>query len=335
MNIMECTNIAVVAIDKFFLSAFDENDRRILKELGWSGNLLGEVATPEKVLQRVHGCSVAITSWDSLPFNANILSDAPELGLICHAAGSVKPIICPEVWKRKIKVTSAAAAIAKGVGEHSLGLMLSAMKNCYVLNNAMKNNLPLDNEKARILETYGITVGVVGCGLTGRHFIQLLRMFDITILVSDPFISASEIQNLGATKVELSDLMVQSDVVALHAPRLDSTRHLINKDNIKLLKDHAVIVNTASGWLIDEEALVAELKRRPIIAALDVTFPEPPSSDSDLRKLPNVILTPHIAGVAANNRRRIGHLVVEEIKRFIGNKSQLYQVTEADLAQIA
>jgi phosphoglycerate dehydrogenase-like enzyme len=328
-------DIAVLAVDKFFLSSFDENDRRTLKELGWDGTLFGDTASPEKIVHLISECKVAITSWESLQFNGHLLSQAPNMRLICHAAGSIRPIVCPEIWQKKIKVTSASAAIAKGVGEHSLGLMLSAMKNCYALDRGMKNNLPLDKDRARILETYGITVGVVGCGLTGRHFIRLLQMFDVSVLVSDPFLSDSEAKTLGVTKTELNDLMAKSDVVALHAPRIDSTRHLLNKDNLTLLKDHAIIVNTASGWLIDEDALVAELKKRPIIAALDVTFPEPPSPDSELRKLPNVILTPHIAGVAANNRYRIGHLVVEEIKRFIENKPQLYPISETDLARIA
>ena len=328
--------IAVLAPDKYFFSSFNEKARAELVELGWSGKTFGDVPTLEKAKEQIVGAQVAITSWDSIQFNSDMLAVAPDLKLICHAAGSVKPIVCPEVWQRSIRVTSAAAAIAIGVGEHSLGLLLSAMKNCYAINAALKTNQLVDKEKARIVEMYGIKVGVIGCGLTGRHFIKLLGNFDIDeIAVYDPFVGADDIGKMGCRKVDLDELMSICHVVVIHAPRLPETRHIINKNNLRLLKDNAIIVNTGSGWLIDEDALIAELKNRPIIAALDVTFPEPPAVDSELRKLPNVILTGHIAGVAANNRWRIGNLVVREIKNLFSGKQQLYPVTEELLARIA
>jgi len=332
---MNDIKVAVLAPSRWFLTSFDEKDRETLLELGWSGKTVGDEASTENVTALIEGCNIAITSWDSLPFTADILSHAPDLGLICHAAGTVKSIVCSEVWKKNITVTSAASAIATGVGEHSLGLMLSAMKNCYALNDCMKQNIDPTQAKERIVETYDITVGVVGCGLTGKHFIRLLKMFDLNIIAYDPYLTPDEAANLGVEKVELNELMSRSDVISLHAPRLDETKHMINGDNLKLLKDHAILVNTASGWLIDEVALVKELKKRSIIAALDVTFPEPPAHDSELRKLPNVILTPHISGVASNNRFRIGHLVIKEIKLFLEGKPQLHPVTEESLVRIA
>lgn len=332
---MSKTKIAVLAPDKWFLTSFDEVSCKKLMGMGWSGNTIGDTPTADIVCSAIKNADVAITSWDSIPFTTAILDNAPKLGLICHGAGTVKSLVCDEVWERNIRVTSAASAIAIGVGEHSLGLMLSAMKNVYEFNRCMKANLPVIQQRSRIVEIYGITVGVVGCGMTGRRFIELLKPFEVNIVAFDPFMTKEKAAQLGVGKVELDELMSRSHVVALHAPRLPETKHLINRNNLKLLRDDAMIVNTASGWLIDEEALIDELKRRPIIAALDVTFPEPPTADSELRKLPNVILTPHIAGVAANNRFRIGNLVLREIERFVSNQLQLYPVFEKDLAKIA
>ena len=334
---MKRRKISVLALDKWFLTCFDEKARAELIELGWSGNLVGDCPSREIILKSLKDCSVAITSWDSLPFDREMLSVAQDLKLICHAAGSIKAITIPQLWKKEIIVTSAAPAIAIGVGEHSFGLMLSAMKNSYALNNSMKNNdEELDLHRRRIVETYGIKAGVVGCGLTGRHFIKLLGVLELSeVLVYDPILPDSQAEELGVKKACLDELMSQCDVVALHAPKLPETRNMINSGNLKLLRDNAILVNTASGWLIDEDALIDELKKRPIIAALDVTLQEPPSPDSELRKLQNVILTPHIAGVSANNRFRIGHLVIEEIKRFINGRKQIYQVKQEQLNYIA
>ena len=329
------TSIAVLTIDKWFTSIFDLAALQKLRDLGWSGQLLGPEANVSNVIERLHESEIAITSWDSIKFDENILRSAPNLKLVCHAAGSVKPIVCDELWNRKILVTSGARAIAMGVGEHCLGLMLSAMKNCYKLNDCMKSNCNSEAARSRIVETYGIVVGVIGCGLTGRRFIDLLRAFDLDIVVYDPYLSEEDATQLKVRKVALNTLLSQSDVISLHAPRLESTRHLLNNENLKLIKDMAVIINTASGWLIDEDALVNELKKRPIIAALDVTYPEPPLADSELRQLPNVILTPHIAGVAANNRYRIGWDVISEIQRFINGGDLITSVKREELEQIA
>jgi phosphoglycerate dehydrogenase-like enzyme len=325
--------ISVLAIDKWFTTCFDEEARARLSKLGWSGATLGDTVENGRICELIKNSDAAITSWDSPAFDADVLSHAPNLKLILHAAGSVKPLLCPEIWQRGIKVVSSASAIAIGVAEHSLGLMLSAMKNCYDLNYCMKNNLPLKRE--RIVELYKTTIGVVGCGRAGRHMIKLLKAFDVKILACDPFLSERDAKTLGVEKVELNELMSRGKVIALHAPQLPETKHMINKDNLKLLDDNAIIVNTARGWLIDEAALVEELKRRPIIAALDVTNPEPPAADSELRKLPNIILTPHIAGVAASNRFRIGELVVDEIERFANGKKLQHSVTEDELARLA
>lgn len=332
---MDNLKISILASDYQFFRCFNEQDRNKLSKMGWNGETLGNDITAEKAAKAIAGSNIAITSWGSLKFEKELLDNAPELKMVCHAAGSVKPIVSDEIWTRGIKLTSSAAAISIGVAEHSLGLILSTMKNCYTMNDLMKSNKDTEAERENIVETFGITVGVVGCGFAGSHLVKLLNMFEVNTLVYDPFKSEEEIKSMGAQKAELDEIMSKSSVVALHAPELPSTRHMINKDNLKLLPNNAIIVNTARGSLINEDDLIAELKKRPIRAALDVTDPEPPLPESELRTLPNVILTPHIAGVAANNIQRIGHLVVEEIERFIADNEQKHEVTQEMCSMIA
>ena len=134
--------------------------------------------------------------------------------------------------------------------------------------------------------------------------------------------------------MEFAELLQRSDVVSLHCPENDATRHIIDGAALGQLKDGAVLINTARGGLIDEAALVAELRKGRIFAFLDVCDPEPPALDSPLRSLDNVVLTPHIAG-CIDNCNRMGELAVEEIRRHLAGEPPIYQITQDMLDRIA
>jgi phosphoglycerate dehydrogenase-like enzyme len=129
--------------------------------------------------------------------------------------------------------------------------------------------------------------------------------------------------------------MARSDVVSIHAPLLPSTRGMIGARQLKLMKDGATFINTARGGLIDEAALVAELQTGRIFGVIDVTDPEIPPVDSPLFTLPNVFLTPHVAGAIGTERLRLGLMAVEEIERFIEGKPMLYEVQPELLERLA
>jgi len=130
-------------------------------------------------------------------------------------------------------------------------------------------------------------------------------------------------------------LMSSCEVISLHAPSLPATDKMINKSNLRLMKDGATLINTARGSLIDENDLYEELKTGRIKACLDVTNPEPPVPDHPLRSLPNIILTPHIAGTVTNGRYRIGDYSVDAIRKFLEGKPIEGEVTEDQLATLA
>jgi phosphoglycerate dehydrogenase-like enzyme len=146
--------------------------------------------------------------------------------------------------------------------------------------------------------------------------IRLLKQFDVRILVHDPYLSDEAVSELGAEKVELDELLKQSDVVSIHAPSIPETTHLLNERTLRLMKDDAILINTARGSLIDEDALVAELRQGRLWACLDVTDPEPPAPDHPFRSLPNVTLIPHIAGAVNNGLYRIGSYITRELELF-------------------
>jgi phosphoglycerate dehydrogenase-like enzyme len=182
---------------------------------------------------------------------------------------------------------------------------------------------------------YRRNVGIVGASRIGRRVIELLKPFDYRLLLADPTLDAAEAAGLETEKVDLDELMRQADVVSLHAPSLPSTRHMIDARRLSLMKDGATLINTARGILIDEAALLSALKTGRIDAVLDVTDPEIPEAGSAFYDLPNVFLTPHIAGAIGLERARLGEMAVDEVERFVTGQPLLYQIHQANLENIA
>lgn len=269
------------------------------------------------VIDFVKGSEAIITSWSSPKISKEILDVCPDLKIVLHGAGSIKPIMSDEYIAKKIPVTNSACAIGEGVAETALAFAISACKGFYQLNARTSKGLWGENREIIVKDFYDIKVGVISGGFVGRHMVKLLKNFHVDILMYDPILTKEQIEEIGATKVELDELMSQCDVVSVHAPSIPATDNMLNKDNLKLLKDGAVLINTSRGSVINEADLIAELTKRNIFACIDVTNPEPPTPLNELRFLDNVVLTPHIAGTVTNGKRRIALHVCEELERFV------------------
>lgn len=298
---------------------------------------LPEKIDAEFIKNHIRDVDICISCWGTPPFDKEILDMANNLKLIVHSAGSVKPIVTDYVWERGIRVTSAAPAIAVAVAEMTLGLMIISLRRIFYFNELThKGFWKSDEEISKTRSLYCVTVGIVGASHVGRNVIRLLKNFQVDILLYDPYVTQEEAEKLGVTLVSLEELMSKSDVVTLHAPSIPETYHMINKNNINLLKPGSIIINTARGSLIDESALIERLAKGDIFACLDVTDPEPPDINSPLRRLPNVILTPHIAGGnSVTDRWRQGRYIIEQIQKFITQGIMDYEVTKEMLSRIA
>jgi len=289
------------------------------------------------IKNNIKGADICITCWGTPPFTKEILDNADRLKLIAHSAGTVKPIVTDYVWEKGIRVTSAAPAIAVAVAEMTLGLMIISLRRIIQFNRLTHEGFwKTDEEISKTRSLYGVTVGIVSASHVGRNVIKLLKNFDVEILLYDPYVSKEEAEKLGVKLASLEELMSKSDVVSLHAPSIPETYHMINRDNIKLLKPGAILINTARGSLVDESALIERLAKGDIFACIDVTDPEPPDINSPLRKLPNVILTPHIAGGnSVTDRWRQGRYIIDQIFKFITQGTMDYEVTKDMLPRIA
>lgn len=277
---------------------------------------------------------ILVTGWGCPRIDAAVLARAPRLKLIAHAAGSIKGWVTPDVFARGIEVVGAADANAIPVAEFTLAAILFANKRVFDFAGFYRRErrgLDLYLKADPAVGNFGKTIGIIGASRIGRLVIERLQPFDFTVLLYDPFVSAEDPKALGAAKVELDELLAASDLVSVHAPSLPATRHMLDARRLGLMRDGAILINTARGALIDQPALIRELVSGRLSAVLDVTDPDVPPPDSPLYDLPNVLLTPHIAGAMGNERHRFGRLVVEEIGRFIRGEPLHHRIDPATI----
>lgn len=280
---------------------------------------------------------VLLTGWGCPRLDAALLARAPRLRAVVHAAGTVKHHVTEACWERRIAVVSAAAANALPVAEYTLAAILFANKRVFQLQRRYQElrGFRLWSQELPGLGNYRKRVGIVGASRIGRRVIELLRPFDLEIRVYDPHLTAGETAALGATPAELDALLAACDVVSLHAPSLPETHHLLDRRRLALLRDGATLVNTARGALVDGAALEAELVSGRIAAVLDTTEPEVLPAQSPLYTLPNVLLTPHVAGALGGETRRLLDLALDEIERFARGEPLRHAVRREELGRIA
>jgi phosphoglycerate dehydrogenase-like enzyme len=313
-------------------------DRRLLSALTdvlwWEGD---QPPNAEEAREALANADAAVFSWGAPSLTAQVLDGAPHLQRVYYAAGSVKPIVDDALWARGIRLTSAAAAIAENVAEYTVGLIILGLYNHWALSDLIaqgqweRKGGTLGEPRA-LIDT---TVGVLGAGQVGRRVLRLLQNFPCRVLLYDPFVGEDVAQELGATKTSLEELLPQADAVTIHVPNLPETQHLLNRETLALMRDDAVLINTARGGAIDEDALITELRKGRFFALLDVTNPEPPAADHPFRTLPNVRMSPHIAGGVNNGRRHIGRLVLEQIQRDVTGQEPIHVITKEMLPYIA
>ncbi|UFR01581.1 hydroxyacid dehydrogenase [Streptomyces sp. Go40/10] len=279
---------------------------------------------------------VLITGWGCPPLDGGVLAAAPGLRAVLHAAGSVRSLVGEALWKHGVTVSSAVTGNALPVAEYTLAMILLAGKDAFGHRERYRrtHTRPTPAETAAT-GNLGRRVGVVGASRVGRRLLELLRPFDLTVLLHDPYVSPAEAAALGAEPLPLDELLRRSDIVTLHAPDIPETHHMLDRARLALVRDGGVLINTARGALVDQEALTDELVSGRLCAVLDVTEPEPLPAGSPLYRLPNVFLTPHIAGSLGNELERLGAIVVEELERLAEGLPLRHEVRHADLARVA
>ena len=279
---------------------------------------------------------ILITGWGMPTVDADALARMPRLRAILHSAGTIRDLITEAAWERGLLVTSAAEANARPVAEFTLAAVIFAAKDAFALREHYRTqHTRRTPAQTATVGSYRKRLGIIGASRVGLHLLELLRPFDFEVAVSDPYLDPAAAAQLGAQLRDLDELLATSDIVTLHAPDLPSTRNMIDRRRLGLIRDGAFFINTARGAIVDEQALTEQLSSGRISAILDVTETEPLPADSPLYCLPNVFLTPHIAGSIGNEQARLGAAVVAELEHYCAGAEPLHPVRQSDLARIA
>jgi phosphoglycerate dehydrogenase-like enzyme len=266
---------------------------------------------------------VLVTSWGCPQLTAERLADAPKLKAIFHCAGTVRSFVTDEVWRRGILVTTAADENAIPVAEFTLAAVIFAGKKApFLAQDARRHRDDWSSYAASRgeLSNRGRTIGVVGFSRTGRRVTERLRSLEVDVLVADPYADPAEVSAAGGSLVPPPAQLRRCDVPTLHVPALPATRHLIGAAELALLRDGATVINTARGAVLDTAALENECASGRIDAILDVTDPEPLPASSLLYDLPNVMITPHIAGSLGAETRRMSESALDELERYLSGR---------------
>jgi phosphoglycerate dehydrogenase-like enzyme len=318
----------VLASDVLFPHFFSvESQNKLTEVTDWKRS--SDTEDSPTLREQIANADVLMTTWHTPFLTAEMLGPRPRVKLIAHCGGEVKSRVAEQIFDY-ITITNAAEPMARGVAEMALALALTMVRRIPEYASEMRDGVVRTNAEVSSGETlFGRKVGLVGFGRIGRAFARLIAPFQVQLVVSDPYADSDVIAEYGGSLVELDDLVRSCSVVVLAAALTPETRNLFDKRRLSEMAVGSYFINVARGGLVDTEALVAELRTGRLSAALDVTDPvEPLPIDHDLRKLTNVILTPHIAAGGIEMRREIGAIAVEEVVRFAKNQPPLNRVTK-------
>lgn len=277
-----------------------------------------------------------VTGWGTPVLNAAWLRRLPQLEVVFHAAGTVKALATEALWRRGIRVTTAAQANAQPVAEYTCAQIILALKRVWPRALAWREYRRYEHQDPLAPGAQNGTIGLISLSRTGRLVRELLRSYELQVLAYDPTVSPEEAAALGVRLVSLDRIFAESQVVSCHLPLLPQTTDLLRSRHFSVMPPGATFINTSRAGVLRAPDLLGVLKRRPDLwAILDVTSPEPPLPTARLLGLPNVILTPHLAGSQGEECRRLGRLIIGEIRRYLQNQPLEHEVKRQHLARIA
>ena len=278
---------------------------------------------PDAIVEFVGDASILVTQL--APVSARMMDRMPDLKLIAVSRGGPVNIDMAAAREHGIRVVNTPGRNATAVAEFTIGAILAETRLIRVGHEALRagewrGDLYRADRTGRELNE--MTVGVIGYGNIGTKVVRLLRAFGAKILVCDPYVQLSaEDQDAGVRHVGLEELLAHSDVVTMHPRVTEETRQMINAETLALMRPGTIFVNTARGPLVDYDALYDALVSGHLAGAMLETFAiEPAPADWPILQLPNVTLTPHIAGASVRTVTFAAEQAAEEVRRFIAGE---------------
>ncbi|MGE7089471.1 hydroxyacid dehydrogenase [Achromobacter xylosoxidans] len=263
-------------------------------------------------LLRAAGQADALIVRNRSQVDAALLAAAPRLRAVGRLGVGLDNIDLPGCAARGIQVVPATGANARAVAEYVVGTLLALLRGAYAARAEVAGGEWPRAALSQGLEAHGRTLGVVGFGGIGQLTARLAAGLGMRVVACDAALPADHPAwaDAGATRLELDDLLAQADAVTLHVPLTSGTRHLLDAARIARMRPGAVLINTSRGGIVDETALAVALRGGHLGgAALDVFEQEPLPAGGPLAGAPNLILTPHIAGLTREANTRVSDMV--------------------------
>lgn len=302
-------------------------DTFIPKEVEETINSLGEVEwnntekqfTEDELRDKLEDKDVCITGWGNIRFTEKVLEKAKDLKIVAHTGGTVAPIVSDYLYDSGVKVLSGNLYFAESVAEGVIAYILAALRDIPRYSNVMRDGGWKESDYY-IEGLLDQTVGLVGFGTITKFVIKMLKPYRAKIKVFSNHIKEEALEEYGIQKASLEEIFTTCKIISIHSAKRPDTYHLVNRRLLEMIPDGALLVNTARGSIIDEEAMTDELAKGRFKAILDVFEQEPLPADSKLRKLDNVILIPHMAGPTVDRRKYVTLGLVDDIKAYFEGK---------------
>jgi D-3-phosphoglycerate dehydrogenase len=298
--------------------SFGKSDPEVFRTLREAGlemilNDGGGILSREDLIQRLRGCAGVILGVD--PLDAGVLARAPELRAVAKYGVGVDNIDLEECKRRGIKVSRTAGANSDAVADYAFAMLLAAARRLTEIDAKCRRR---DWSKLASLDVFGKTLGLLGLGAVGRGMAARARGFGMRILAHDVVWDDAYAAAAGIERADPDRICAEADFISVHAPLNDDTRGMIGRERLAAMKRTAVVVNTARGGIIDEEALLEALKRKAIYAAGIDAFEEEPPKNPDWYALDNLILGSHSAASTNGATEKMGRLAAANLLRDLG-----------------
>ncbi|MFE5409453.1 NAD(P)-dependent oxidoreductase [Microbacterium sp. NPDC056569] len=270
-----------------------------------------------------------VTGWGTPDLGPADLDTLPSLRAVVHWGGGVG-FLDSSANDRGIVVSSARAVNAIPVAQFTVAMIVLAAKEAFWVSRRYGAEQRFIDREAELSHTglYRSTIGIVGASSIGSLTIEMLADYDVDVLVYDPYLTPDRAAALGVEIVgDLVELARRSRILSIHTPDIPALRGMISRDVLAALPDGATVINTARGRLVDQDGLVDELQSGRLRAILDVTYPDVLPAGHPLYTLPNVFLTPHLAGSTGSELRRLGATATDEVERLVTGQEFQHPIT--------
>ena len=280
-------------------------------------------------LNALREAEVIVSSWGGAILDEELLAAMPKLRMYFYGAGTIQGLMSDAAWDRGVRITNAVAANAIPVAEFCLSQIPFSLKHGWKYMQLAKADNPQFWQCNKLVPgNYGSKIGIVSFGQIARKTCEILKPFDLQVMVSTGYQDAKLAEELGITYTSMEKIFKTCDVVSIHLPSNERTRNLIGNKLLETMKTDSTLINTARGAVINQSELIDFLKDRPdVTACIDVTEPEPPETECPLFELANAVLTPHLAGSMGNETKRMAKYIIDEMDRWLAGEPLQWEIT--------